>query len=80
MKASAYVFITSQHAKRLVQELRELPGVVRADGLFGTPDVIAIVEGKDIGEVDAAIDRITQMPEVRTTESKVARWIVALAP
>ena len=80
MKSSAYVFITSQQAKRVVQELRELPGVVRADGLFGIPDVIAIVEGKDIGDVDAVIDRIAEMPEVLTTESKVTRWIAEPAP
>jgi hypothetical protein len=75
MNASAYVFITTQQCKRVVQELRELTGIVKADGLFGTPDVIAIVEGNDIGAVGAVIDRIAEMPEVLGTESKIARWI-----
>jgi DNA-binding Lrp family transcriptional regulator len=75
MQATAYVFITSHQAKRVVQELRELSGVVKVDALFGTPDVIAVVEGADIGAVDAVIDRIAEMPEVLATDSRVARWI-----
>ena len=75
MKASAYVFITTQQGKRVVQELRELPGIARVDGLFGTPDVIAIVEGDDLRAIDLAIDRIAEMPEVLGTDSKVVRWI-----
>ena len=55
--------------------MRKIPGVVRADGLFGTPDAIAIVEGDDIGSMDAVIDRIVEVPEVNGTDSKVARWI-----
>jgi DNA-binding Lrp family transcriptional regulator len=77
MTVSAYVFITSHQAKRVVKELRELPGVVRADGLFGTPDVIALVEGQDLGAVDGVIDRIAEMPEVLATDSRITRWIKA---
>jgi DNA-binding Lrp family transcriptional regulator len=77
MKATAYVFIATKQPKRVVQELRELPGILKADGLFGTPDVMAIIEAGDIGAVDAVIDRIAEMPEVLSTESKVARWIEA---
>jgi DNA-binding Lrp family transcriptional regulator len=58
-----------------VREIRKLPGVVRADALFGTPDVIAIVEGDDITEMDAVIDRIAELDGVVDTESKIARWI-----
>lgn len=55
--------------------IRKLPGVVRADALFGTPDVIAIVEGDDIAAMDAVIDRIVKIPGVIDTDSKVVRWI-----
>jgi DNA-binding Lrp family transcriptional regulator len=71
----AYVFITTRQPRKVVQTVREIPGVVRADGLFGSPDAIAIVEGDDIGSMDAVIDRIVEVPEVDGTDSKVARWI-----
>jgi DNA-binding Lrp family transcriptional regulator len=48
---------------------------MRADALLGTPDIIAVVEGEDIAEMDAVIDRIAELPGVLDTESKVARWI-----
>jgi len=41
--------------KRIVTAVRKIAGVVRADALFGTPDVIAIVEGNDIAKMDAVI-------------------------
>jgi DNA-binding Lrp family transcriptional regulator len=73
----AYVFVDTENPgpKRVAREIRELDGVVRADALLGTPDVIAIVEGRDIAEMDAVIDRIAELPGVIDTESKVARWI-----
>lgn len=55
--------------------IRTIPGVVKADALFGTPDAIAIVEGDDIAAMDAVIDKIVEVPEVLATDSKVARWI-----
>jgi hypothetical protein len=36
--------------------------VVKADALFGTPEVIAIVEGSDIGTMDGVIDKIALVP------------------
>jgi len=76
-KVWAYVFVDTENPgpKRIVRAVRKLPGVVRADALLGTPDVIAIVEGDDLAEMDAAIDRIAELPGVLDTESKVARWI-----
>jgi DNA-binding Lrp family transcriptional regulator len=59
-----------------MQAVRKIPGIVKADSLFGTPDVIAIVEGDDIASMDALIDRIAENPLVATTDSKVALWIV----
>jgi DNA-binding Lrp family transcriptional regulator len=77
MKVWAYVFIsaTNPGPRKAVQAIRTIPGVVRADALFGTPDVVAIVEGKDLAAMDAVIDRIVEVPEVVATDSKVAQWI-----
>jgi len=77
MKVWAYVFITTKQPRKVVQAIRQIPGVVKADGLFGSPDAIAIVEGEDIASMDAVIDRIVEVPEVLGTDSKVARWIEA---
>lgn len=76
-KVWAYVFVDTENPgpKRVVREIRQFPGVIRADALLGTPDIIAIVEGSDIAEMDGVIDRIAELPGVLDTESKVARWI-----
>ena len=73
----AYVFITTTNPgpRRAVQQIRRIPGVVRADALFGAPDVVAIVAGDDLLTMDAVIDTIAELPEVTATDSKVARWI-----
>jgi DNA-binding Lrp family transcriptional regulator len=75
LKVWAYVFITTRQPRKAVQAIRKIPGVVKADALFGTPDAIAVVEGDDVGTMDAVIDRIVEVPEVIGTDSKVARWI-----
>jgi Lrp/AsnC ligand binding domain len=77
MKVQAYVFVDTENPgpKRVVCELRKIPGVVRADALFGVPDVVAIVEGDDIATMDAVIDRIAELKGVLDTESKVIRWV-----
>jgi DNA-binding Lrp family transcriptional regulator len=76
-KVWAYVFVDTENPgpKRVVREIRRLSGVIRADALLGTPDIVAIVEGKDIATMDAVIDKIAELPGVLDTESKVARWI-----
>ena len=75
MKVWAYVFITTNQPRKVVQAIRQIPGVTKADALFGTPDAIAIVEGDDIAQMDAAIDRLVDVPGILGTDSKVARWI-----
>jgi DNA-binding Lrp family transcriptional regulator len=77
MKVQAYVFIDTDNPgpKRIVAKVRKIAGVVRADALFGTPDVIAIVEGDDIAKMDEVIDQIAELPGVRDTDSKVVRWV-----
>jgi hypothetical protein len=74
-KVEAYVFVDTENPKRVVREIRKLGRVVRADALLGTPDIVAIVEGDDIAEMDAVIDRIAELDGVLDTESKVVRWI-----
>ena len=74
-KVWAYVFITTKQPRKVVQTVRKIPGVVKADGLFGIPDAVAIVEGSDIASMDVVIDRIAEVPDVIATDSKVARWI-----
>ena len=71
----AYVFITTSQPRKVVQAVRKIPGVTKADGLFGTPNAIAPVEETDIASMDAVIDKIALVPDVVGTESKVARWI-----
>jgi hypothetical protein len=75
MNVWAYVFITTREPKKVVQSIRAIPGVTKADALLGTPDAVAIVEGQDIKSMDAVIDRIVALPGVIGTDSKVARWI-----
>jgi DNA-binding Lrp family transcriptional regulator len=75
MKVWAYIFITTNRPRKVVQAIRQIPGVVKADALFGTPDAIAIVEGADLAAMDAVIDRIVEIPDILGTDSKVARWI-----
>jgi len=75
MKVWAYIFITTNRPRKVVQAIRQIPGVVKADALFGMPDAIAIVEGADIAAMDAVIDHIVEVPDILGTDSKVARWI-----
>ena len=41
----------------------------------GTPDIIAVVAGASIPDMDAVIDRIAEIPEILVTDSKVARQL-----
>ena len=75
MKVWAYIFISTKQPRKAVQAIRNINGVIKADALFGTPDAIAIVEGDDIESMDVVIDKIVEVPEVESTDSKVARWI-----
>jgi DNA-binding Lrp family transcriptional regulator len=76
-KVEAYVFVDTENPgpKRVVREIRTLDGVIRADALLGTPDIVVIVQGRDIAEMDGVIDRIAELEGVLDTESKVVRWI-----
>jgi DNA-binding Lrp family transcriptional regulator len=75
MTVEAYVFITTATAREVCRAVRRLPGVLRCDALFGSPDVIALVSGGDLASMDAVIDAIVEVPGVAGTDSRVARWI-----
>jgi Lrp/AsnC ligand binding domain len=76
----AYVFISSRQPKKVLRAVRKIDGVIHADALFGTPDVVAIVTGPDIAAMDAVIDQIADVPDVIATDSKVARWLDEIGP
>jgi hypothetical protein len=80
METWAYIFITTQYPKRTLPKVRQIPGVIHADALFGAPDIIAIVKGSDIATMDAVIDQIAELPDVAATDSKVARWLGEVGP
>jgi DNA-binding Lrp family transcriptional regulator len=76
----AYVFISTRQPKKVVRAVRRIAGVVHADGIFGSPDVIALVAGRDIAEMDAVVDRIATVRFITGTDSKVGRWIDGVGP
>ena len=77
MKVQAYVFLDTVNPGplRIVKKVRKIPGVVRADALFGVPDILALVEGDDLGILDEVINRIVELDGVVDSESKVIRWV-----
>ena len=75
MNIWTYVFITTRQPRKVVQTIRKIPGVLKADALLGAPDAVAIVEGSDLRAMDEVIDRIVKVPGVLATDSKDARWI-----
>ncbi len=74
-KVWAYVFIETRQPRKVVRKVRRVRGVARADGLFGTPDAVAIVERDDIASMDAVIDKIALIPEILSTDSEVSRCV-----
>jgi hypothetical protein len=58
-----------------VRQSRKFDGVVRADALFGAPDIVVLVEGDDIAAMDSVIDRSAELRGVLDTDSKVTRRI-----
>jgi DNA-binding Lrp family transcriptional regulator len=75
MTVEAYVFITTASPRKVCRAVRRLPGGLRCDALFGSPDLIALVSGDDLASMDAVIDAIVAVPGVTGTDSRVARWI-----
>lgn len=80
LRTWAYVFISTPQPKKVVRLVRRIPGVILADALFGSPDVVALVAGNDVADMDAVIDRIAELRPIVGTDSKVARWIDSVEP
>ena len=80
MDTWAYVFVSTRFPKRTLPLVRAIEGVIHADALFGSPDIVAIVRGGDIATMDAVIDRIAELDGVSATDSKVARWLDGVGP
>jgi DNA-binding Lrp family transcriptional regulator len=77
MTVRAYVFVktTNPGPRAACRAIRKIPGVVRADALFGGPPIIVIVEGRNLAEMDTPIDAIVHLPMVTDTETHVVRDI-----
>lgn len=60
---------------RIVKEVRKIAGVIRADALFGVPDILALVGGDDLAALDDVINQIVELDGVVDSESKVIRWV-----
>jgi hypothetical protein len=77
MKFQVYVFVDTKNPgpKRIVGNVRKLPGVVRADFLFGGPTSFLSWKGGDIAKMDVVIDQIAELNGVLDTESKVVRRV-----
>jgi hypothetical protein len=65
----------TRQPKKVLNKIRKITSVVHADAIFGNPDIIAIVEGTDIKGMDMVIDKIAEIPLIKNTDTKVARWI-----
>jgi hypothetical protein len=68
-------FISRRCPKRNPSRIRRIDGMIHADALFGSPDIIAIVSGSDIQGKHSMIDRIAELEEIERTSPKVARWL-----
>jgi DNA-binding Lrp family transcriptional regulator len=55
--------------------VRRVPGVLRADALFGAPDIMALIEGESIEQLDHVIDGIGALDGVEESETKIIRWV-----
>ncbi len=76
MAVSAYVFIDcTEDPDEVVSALQEIEGVVRADGLFGSLEVVAIIEAPDLAGLDLVIEAIREIPEVEFTDTHIVRDI-----
>ena len=75
MQTWAYIFINTRQLKKVLGKIRKISSVVHADAILGSPDIIAIVAGSDIINMDSVIDKIAEIPLIISTDSKIARWI-----
>ncbi len=68
----AYVLIETGlgMAKNALIEIRKIKGVTEADGVYGYYDIIAKIEGENLG--DLVVDEIQEIEGVEATTTLVA--------
>jgi DNA-binding Lrp family transcriptional regulator len=73
MRAYVLVSVQSGGAIELARDLRGQPGIVRADYVFGTYDVIVEVEARDLASIGKLVfESIRVQPGVIDTETCLA--------
>ncbi len=73
VRAYVLIHVRAGHAKKVAQELTELPGVRSAHACWGVPDVFAYVEVGSQRELDDLImERIQRMEGVERTDTHIA--------
>ncbi|WP_018464947.1 Lrp/AsnC ligand binding domain-containing protein [Calidithermus timidus] len=66
----AYVFIRAKRPCEVIERVRRIKGVLRADTLQGSDEAIAVVEGRDLEGLEALVGRIRNLPGVVVARSK----------
>ncbi|MCU0509093.1 MAG: Lrp/AsnC ligand binding domain-containing protein [Anaerolineae bacterium] len=73
MRAYVLVNVRGGEAGGIARELRSTPGVVRADYVFGTYDVIVEVEAKDVASIGRLVfECVRVLPGVIDTQTCLA--------
>lgn len=68
----AYVFIRAERPCEVVERVRRIRGVLKADSLQGSSEAIAVVEERDLDGLEALVGRIKSLPGVVVARSKLA--------
>lgn len=71
-KVLAYVFIRAERPSEVVERVRRIKGVLKADALQGSGEAIAVVEGRDLEGLEALVGHIKRLPGVVVVRSKLA--------
>jgi len=71
-RVSAYVFVSCAQPKRIVQALRRLPGVVKADALLGASEAVLVVERNNFEALQTLLSEVQSTPGVRKISVKLA--------
>ncbi|MFQ5946420.1 MAG: hypothetical protein ACE5NC_09270 [Anaerolineae bacterium] len=74
MSVEAYVFVEcDEDPAALAADLRGIGGVSRADGLYGTLEVVALIEADDLKGLDGVIAAILDTDGVEFTDTRIVR-------
>ncbi|HEU4742434.1 MAG TPA: hypothetical protein VFS50_12650 [Meiothermus sp.] len=70
-RLSAYVFVSCHQPKRVVQALKRLPGVTRADLLLGS-EAVLLIEEKNFEALQLRLVEVQATPGVRKVSVRLA--------